>query len=85
MNAGLSRTNVARLPNSLASDIASRVHMRMMHLGRQGLGEDVGHILGRFDLADLDAPIDARRTRAPSSRADRRDSSAGRNTCPSTA
>eukprot|EP00965_Chrysotila_dentata_P100788 3329511-Pleurochrysis_carterae.AAC.4 len=46
-----------RLPSSLASDRASRVHMLVMLIGRQGLCEDVGHFLGRVDLADLDAPM----------------------------
>eukprot|EP00965_Chrysotila_dentata_P151097 4994173-Pleurochrysis_carterae.AAC.1 len=28
-----------------------------MHIGRHELGEDIGHVLGRVDLADLDAPM----------------------------
>eukprot|EP00965_Chrysotila_dentata_P137895 4561033-Pleurochrysis_carterae.AAC.1 len=52
MNAGPSRRPLS-LPAS--GDVASCVHVLAMHVGRQELCEDVGHVLARVDLADLDA------------------------------
>eukprot|EP00965_Chrysotila_dentata_P102723 3391231-Pleurochrysis_carterae.AAC.1 len=55
-----------------------------MHIGRQRLREDFGHVLARVDLADLDASVRDVYSRTLG-RAYRHALSAGRNACPSTA
>eukprot|EP00965_Chrysotila_dentata_P167344 5525707-Pleurochrysis_carterae.AAC.1 len=54
MNAGPSRRS-SSLPAS--GDVAGCVHVRAMHVGRQRLCGDVGHVLARVDLADRDASV----------------------------
>eukprot|EP00965_Chrysotila_dentata_P246950 6207454-Pleurochrysis_carterae.AAC.4 len=54
INAGPSR----RLLSLFASgDFAGRVHVLVMHVGKQRFCEDVRHVLARVDFADLDASV----------------------------
>eukprot|EP00965_Chrysotila_dentata_P221080 6192181-Pleurochrysis_carterae.AAC.2 len=70
--------------SSLTSNIASRVHVLAVRVGRQKLREDVRHILARVGLADFDTAMRDVLSNLQV-RADRRVSSVDRNACPLTA
>eukprot|EP00965_Chrysotila_dentata_P049067 1627259-Pleurochrysis_carterae.AAC.1 len=54
MNAAPSRRS-SSVPAS--GDVAGCVYVLAMHVGRQRFCKDVGHVLARVNLADLDASV----------------------------
>eukprot|EP00965_Chrysotila_dentata_P203004 6181465-Pleurochrysis_carterae.AAC.1 len=51
------RGRLAAWARAVRSDPSGRRHVLLVHLRREGIGEDVGRVVIGVDLAYLDAPV----------------------------